>query len=72
MNKEENRDHEILASLMEWDELACFIIDLELKIEQLLNSSKQKQAQKYNKILDIYELEKQQRVMNLSVHPISV
>ena len=58
MNKKEIEDHKIVATKMDWCELASIIIDLEMEMKEFLTCLKKSEIKKYDTLIDIYETEK--------------
>lgn len=67
-------DHRIIASGMDWDDLVDIIISLELEKYEMSEILSKSQIKIYDKIIDIYEVEKisivskYQRVYNNTVY----
>lgn len=68
MTKKDIEDHKVVAAGMEWDELASIIIDLELEKAELSEYHTKADIEKYDKLLEIYEAEKHERVQNTSTY----
>jgi len=66
VTKNEVEDHTLVASQMNWDQLASIIIYLELEKIECKAFLKKSELKQYNKLLDIYEAEKNQRVETLT------
>ena len=66
MTEKEVEDHVLVASEMDWDQLANIIIDLELEKMEFKSCLTELELKKYNTLLDIYESEKHKRVESLS------
>jgi len=62
MNKKDIQDHKVVASQMNWDDLAEIIMLLETEVEELEEHLKKHEIEEYNTIIDIYEVEKALRV----------
>jgi hypothetical protein len=62
MNKKDIKDHKEVAKNMSWCELASIIIDLEYEKHELKHFMSEKQIEKYEKIIKIYQEEKQKKL----------
>jgi len=51
-------DHRIIASGMDWDDLADMVITLELERHEMVEILSKHKIKLYDKIIDIYEVEK--------------
>jgi hypothetical protein len=67
-------DHRIIASGMDWDDLADMVITLELERHEMIEILSKHKIKLYDKIIDIYEVEKisimsrYERIYNNIVH----
>tara|TARA_R100000951_G_scaffold101929_1_gene93805 strand:- start:117 stop:335 length:219 start_codon:yes stop_codon:yes gene_type:complete len=66
VTEKEVEDHVVVASKMDWNQLACIIIDLELEKMEFRSCLTESELEKYDKLLDIYESEKHVRVESLT------
>ena len=66
MTIEDIKINKEIAQSMDWDELAGMIIELEEEIYELFIHMSKKQMNDYNKLLSIYEKEKEIRVKDNS------
>lgn len=62
MNKKDIKNHTDVAKGMDWCELASIIIDLENEKYELKRFMNKKEIEKYDKLIEIYQEEKQKRV----------
>lgn len=60
------KDHKIAVTKMSWDQIAEFIIDMELELFDMRPYLNPSEIRKYEKIINVYEIEKLNRIMNLS------
>lgn len=67
MTKQEIEDHKVVASKMEWCDIALTIIELENELKELIIYLKKKEINNYNKLIKIYEDEKDRRVKEQSI-----
>lgn len=68
MNKKDIESHRVVALEMGWDELSSIIVDLEIEKIEFKECLKKSEIQKYDKLLEIYEFEKNVRVEKLSIY----
>lgn len=68
VTKKEIQDHKEVAISMSWCELASIIIDLELEKYELRSHLTKNDIKRYDKLLEIYEAEKLERVQNLATY----
>lgn len=61
-SKESLDNHIELAMLSDWCELSSIIIDLELELQELKSDLTKKELKALNKILEVYEEEKMDRL----------
>jgi len=66
MKKKDIEDNQIVASIMEWDDLASIIIDLEIELYSLYEYLTNKEINHYEKLISIYVLEKDKRIGTLA------
>lgn len=62
MTKKDIQDHKVVASKMNWDELAETIMGLESEVVELKQYLKKNEIKKYHILIEIYETEKAQRL----------
>lgn len=57
-------EHELAASKLDWDDLAQFIIDMEIDLYMMTPFLNKKEIKKFEEVIAIYEEEKTKRVKN--------
>ena len=66
MKKKDIEVNQIVASIMEWDDLSSIIIDLEIELYSLYEYLTKKEINHYKKLISIYVLEKDKRIGTLA------
>lgn len=68
MTKKDMESHKKLALEMDWNELTCILIDLEMERAELKAHLTPLELKRYDKLIEIYEAAKLKMVQELTIY----